>query len=268
VTTFIRFGSFVLLACIAAFFVFSAMTHNATAAAQAFALAGPGGLTLTAPRRRGLTPQHHPRVAHFMPYLRGDSLAAIWLAIKLGFKYIDQNGQCDADGTVWITHWGRFRKQYMWMWTGQYKGRGKLRREVRVKVTFKGQKIEQLHTHEVDKLRSARFGGQRPRTARRHMEVCAAANITLCFEAKDSVGFLTPAVWARLRQDAIATGAVVIVMTLTSLYRPGHPEDPYTRAALAVTTGGFPAAMLPRTHRPADLQRLHNLGIEVWGRWV
>lgn len=216
-----------------------------------------------APRRLRSMPKKHPRIAHFMPYAWGDSLAAIVTAARLLFRYIDQNAHVDADSEVWILHWGDMR-DFRWEWTGAYVGHGKRRREVRRRVPKRP--IGGMPTSKVARRRRRAVGGRRPRRAIAHMRRAESAGIVWCMEAKGSRGFLRRQVWEHLAAQATETGVRMVVMTLTNLHRKGHPSDPYDRLLLASAVG-FQVAVLPRTKRPAKWHEYKKAGIAVWGRW-
>lgn len=211
-------------------------------------------------------PNRHPRLLHLAPYLRGDSLGAITRAWRLRRWGIDQNGNNSAQGTTWVLHWGRFRKQWRWYWTGTYRGRGWRRREVRARVpkAWPGA-INDLNDSQIEVLRSARVGGRRPYKAVTHMHHAAelqrrrpSQDFTWVLEMKG--GFNKPSILERLAHDANRSGVQMAVMTLTSI--PGWR----TRAKLAKAQG-FQVAVLPRGRKPGDWQDFADLGIKVWGRW-
>lgn len=212
-------------------------------------------MTLTLPPQPARMPTQHPHIAHFMPYLIGDSLRAILMAFKLGFRYIDQNGQADAHGIVWIMHWARvILNGYRWYWTGHHHADGT---EVRRRVPWSW-KIDHLSTTEVSHLRSRKRGGRRPHTARVHMAHCKAKGRILCLEGKGTLH--RPVSFTYVASSAISTGCVVIFMTLQSI--PGWRTR--LRNAHAV---GLPLAILPRGRKPDDWHEFEAMGVQVWGRW-
>lgn len=204
-------------------------------------------------------PEHHPRIAHFMPYLKGDSIKAIALAFFAHFLFIDQNVQDDREGGLWVLHWGRWKKQWRWIWTGEYDARG---REIRVRCRYKRDKIHQLSPEQVSRLRSKRRGGFRPRTLREHMLRCAFWGITLCAEFKFTV---TVAQAEQVATDAIETGCKIVAMRLSNV--AGGIRGAYlTLSRLA--NAGVAGALLPRGRKPADWETAWvPLGIKCWGRW-
>lgn len=206
---------------------------------------------LTVPRRPVSWPiHHHPKLAHFLPYLTGDSLRAIRRAARLrrlGRVWgIDQNGNRTADRTVWILHWSRYRWQYPLIATPS--GRR------RVPKSWPAH-FHQLTDEQAAQLRTVT--GRRPHRARRHMVEAAEAGVPWCLEGKNQ---MHGADWDRLTADAIASGAVVVFMVLTSW--PDWRQD--VREAVA---HGWAVAVLPRTPKPADWHEFEVLGVQVWGSW-
>lgn len=221
------------------------------------ALTSRAPLALTSPTWPTNWPiRRHPRIAHLMPYLRGDSLAAITFAARvLRRRFIDQNGQEDADGVVWILHWARLVKGgYRWHWTGQHDAHG---REVRVRIP-RGRMVDDCTTRYMAGVRSRKYGGRRPRTAEEHMARCARYGRILCLEGKGTLR--TRKAYEYLAAAAVRTGCVVVFMTLQSI--PGWRHR--IRSALAVK---FPVALLPRGAKPDDWQTFADAGVQVWGRW-
>jgi hypothetical protein len=216
-------------------------------------------------------PERHPKLLHLSPYLRGDSLAAITLAGKLGrlgrVWGIDQNGVCDQDGTVWVLHWPTYRKQYPWIWTGHYVGTGPRRREVRRRVPDSWpEHVWDLSSDEVELLRSAPIGGRRPHRARVHMAHAADRNVRWILEVKHSPGFRDRAVWEQLAADRRSVRATRVgVMTLQTQWSTDEIAFEVLEHAVEV---GFPVALLPRRRRPADWStRWVMLGVRKWGSW-
>lgn len=217
------------------------------------------------PRRIRKMPRRHPRIAHFMPYLIGDALTAPARAARLGFRFIDMNGNADAEGCTWIVHWDRYRLQYAWVWTGELDAKG---REVRKRVPADWPKyLHLLTSDQVELLRSARRGGKRPRRALAAMNACREAGVILCLEVKNSPAYLREHAWVLLGLWAAVSGATVVPMTLQNLHRKGHPEDPWTRLELAHRVGKFPnVAILPRGKAPATPASVPGY-VAVWGNW-
>lgn len=218
-------------------------------------------------------PEQHPKLVHLSPYLRGDSLAALAIAGRLrrrGLIWgIDQNGVCDDEGQTWVTHWPEYRKQYKAVWTGQYVGRGRLRREVKIPVPASWPKhLWDLKSAQVERLRERRTpGGRRPLRARTHMHRAAELGVPWILEVKHSPGYRTRLAWERLAADRKAARATRVgVMTLQTQWP--NDEAAYAVLELAVEVGGFPVALLPRAPRPADWgTRWVMLGVRKWGRW-
>jgi len=215
-------------------------------------------------------PEHHPRLLHLTPYLRGDSLAAIALAGRLrrrGLVWgIDQNAVADVDDVSWITHWPEYRKQYPYVATGEFRGRGALRREVRIPVPSSWpRKLWDLHSHQVERLRSAQVGGRRPRRARVHMLRALERDVPLMIEVKHSPAYRHRAAWVKLAQDRAAVGARRVgIMTLQTQW----PDDEACLEVLEhAVEAEFPVALLPRAPRPAGWSRWVMLGVRKWGRW-
>jgi hypothetical protein len=215
-------------------------------------------------------PDHHPRLLHLSPYLRGDALGAIGLAARLrdrGLVWgIDQNGVCDAEGCTWVQHWPEYRQQYPFVWTGRYVGRGPTRREERIRVPDHWPaKLWDLKSEQVARLRSRRLGGRRPHPARAHFHRAAEYGVPLMLEVKHSPGFRHAATWAKLEKDRRDTGAHRVgIMTLQTQWVTD--EVAYEVAELAVEHK-FPVALLPRRGRPKDWQKWILLGVRRWGPW-
>ncbi len=221
----------------------------------------PLATTIPAPPRPKVVPERHPRIAHFLPYLLGDSLRALALAIRLGYHYIDLNIRVDGQGRVWVLHWRRSNREWRWRWIGERTERG---REIRVRNNDR-RPIEQLTTAEVSRLRARRFGGRRPRKLMTYMLRARKHDLTLCLEAKNSPAFQRPEVWKRIATMASVTGCLVIVMTLQ---RPGEPAHRAFKILKNATRVGFPVALLPRGPKPSDWESVWMpLGVQKWGRW-
>lgn len=207
---------------------------------------------LTAPKRPVSWPiDHHPRLAHFLPYLTGDSLAAIrraaWLRRRGRVWGIDQNGNRTRTGTVWILHWSRYRWQYPLHATPSG-----LRRVPKTWPTHFGQ----LTDAQAAQLRTVT--GRRPHRARRHMAVAAEAGVPWCLEGKNR---MHSADWDALTADAVATRATVVYMTLSS-----WPD--WQDAIREASQRGWAVAVLPRTHRPGNWAEFQaETGCQVWGHW-
>lgn len=207
---------------------------------------------LTTPRKPSRWPvAHHPHLAHFLPYLTGDSLRAITRAgrlRRLGRVWgIDQNGNRSAQRTVWILHWGRYRWQFPFIATP--KG---LRRVPRSWP----KQFHDLTDDQAAQLRTVT--GRRPYRARTHMHRAAEVGIPWCLEGK---GRMAGADWDRLTAEAVASGATVVYMTLSS-----WPD--WQQAVREAAAHGWAVAVLPRTPRPANWAEFHaETGCQVWGSW-
>jgi hypothetical protein len=214
---------------------------------------------MTTPRKPAGWPiRRHPRIAHFLPYLVGDSIRAIFRAILLGFRFIDQNGLATQDHTTWILHWHRYRLQYPYHWTGHYHASG---REVRRLVPRTWPKrFDDLTDHQAARLRQFPRGGKRPKRAEAHMIVAAHGHIIWCLETKAGRPMLQARTWDRLAADAVRTDVVMVVMVLTSWHG-------WQKIASMAAVRGFAVAVLPRTPRPSDWPALEALGVQVWGKW-
>lgn len=253
--TLLRLIAIVLLLCILVLTIVPTM-QAVTGSSAALAMVA------AVPLRPSVMPRRHPRIAHFMPYLKGDSLRAIVLAVRLKYHFIDQNVQQDGQGFLWVLHWGRWRKQWRWMWTGRYVTRRGKRIEERVRCHYRRDKINQLSTEQVSRLRSKVRGGTRPLPLRTHMEWCAARHIILCAEFKFTASGEQA---AQVAKDAIETGCVVIVMRLSNVAGGIHGAF-LTLARFAEV--GICVALLPRGRKPVDWEtRWVPLGIQKWGRW-
>lgn len=216
-------------------------------------------------------PEHHPKLLHLLPYLVGDSLAAIDVAARLrarGLVWgIDQNGVCDGELCTWVLHWPEYRKQYPWIWTGRMVGKGILRREERVPVPDHWPaKIWHLDTDQVMVLRSAKYGGKRPHKARAHFHKAALRRVPLMLEVKHAPGFRNRETWIRLAADRDAAGIHRVgIMTLQTQW----PSDDVAYEVLELAVEhAFPVALLPRAPRPADWStKWVLLGVRQWGPW-
>lgn len=215
---------------------------------------------LTAPMApRGWPIVRHPKIAHLMPYVRGDSLGAVWIAARvLRRKFIDQNAQEDADHLVWVVHWAKLRKiGVRWLFTGKYDAKG---REIRRRLTVHelNTSINDHPTEFVARLRFRERGGRRLRTAYDHMARCARYGITLCLEGKGTLKH--PEAFEYIAESAIKTGVRIVFMRLQSI--AGWREA--FQHALAVD---LKCALLPRMARPADWVTWRNRGVQRWGYW-
>lgn len=217
-----------------------------------------------------ILPEQHPRLLHLTPYLRGDALGAIGVAAKLrrrGLVWgIDQNGICDRDDVTWVLHWPSYRKQYPFVATGEYRGRGPLRREVRIPVPSSWpEKLWDLRSDQVARLRSRQIGGRRPHRARVHMHRAAERGVPWILEVKHSPGYRRRPAWDQLAEDRRAVDAHKVgVMTLQTQWPSNEACLEVLEHAVEV---GFPAALLPRAPRPPGWSRWVMLGIRKWGRW-
>lgn len=223
---------------------------------------------LSMPTRASWWPHRHPHTVHRMPYLLGDSLTTLRWAKRMRRIYVDQNALLDRQGAVWIMHWPMFRKSWRWMWTGRYRGKGRLRREVRVRVPASWPaKVQLLSTKQVGQLRSRKVGGRRPHRARTHFQLSADLGRVLCMEVKRNhrAWEVSAELWDGLARDRDATGARVGVMTLGN--QPGG-NDAAFRVLTMARARNFPVALLPRSPKPsaADWRaRWAPAGIEWWG---
>lgn len=221
-------------------------------------------------------PAKHPKTLHLEPYWRNNSYAGLLWGRLRGYKWADQDGQCDAEGVFWGAH-GWPEALYDWYWTGK---KDKLGREIRVPRSsvpeLKGKTaFGHLTTEQVSRLRRVEKGrpaGWRYRKMWLHALWCKRFGIVLCFEAKGSVGFEDPANWARYYRSCEAVGITAadqVVMTLSSI--PGWRARLRASRAAARQLGlGHPDSLrvvLPRGNAPADLPTLKSTGLvhAVWG---
>jgi hypothetical protein len=219
------------------------------------------GDLVSMPRQPVPIPDHHPRIAHFRPYLWGDAIPAQTVAYRLGYRFVDNNGQSDAEYTVWGVHWADLR-EYPYVWTGRYDDKG---REIR-KLRGVRPRIQHMPTEFVGRLRSAKHGGRRPKKMFHHMRRAAALDkrrpawhpFTLCIEVKGSPGFLLRETWRRLNLETRFTEARIVIMTLQDI--PGWRQ----RLELAHEFG-FATALLPRLAKPADWPHFVEMGVQKWG---
>lgn len=226
-------------------------------------------------------PRRRPRIAHFMPYLFGDSLAAIRRARRLRFRYIDQNLNLSSDGVPVVVHWPLVRKNRLLYEVvpasrvvrkrgrrGRYAGRIAYRRRGEWVARHRhgyDVRVGDLTAAQLYRLRTRHAGrGRAPRPAHQHMREAQRVGIVLCLEAKGDRRFNVPAPWAKLAAWAVHTNARVVVMTLQNLGGNANARARLAQAAHA----GFPVAILPRGPRPVDWStRWAPLGVAVWGRW-
>lgn len=205
-------------------------------------------------------PYRRPRIAHFMPYLVGDSLSSWKRARRLRIRHKDQNAQCTRDNHAVGVHWSAMAKNgYKYRATGEhYRLPGGRMVEKRVKVPGR-LRVEEHDLAAVLTFRTARIGGRRPHTIREHMVAAVEQNRIMCLEVKGAPGFKHDEVWDRLAADAAATGVVLVVMTLTSI--PGWWDrcQQAHRVELAV-------AILPRMAKPPWWDQ-PGWRPQVWGRW-
>jgi hypothetical protein len=90
------------------------------------------------------------------------------------------------------------------------------------------------------------------------MVAAAEARVPWCLEGKNR---MHGADWDRLTADAVASGAVVVFMVLSSW--PDWQAD--IREA---SSRGWAVAVLPRTPKPANWAEFHaETGCQVWGHW-
>jgi hypothetical protein len=199
-----------------------------------------------------------------MPYLRGDSLHAVWVAVHiLRRRFIDQNGQVDAFGVWWIMHWSLLRRGgYRWLFTYKHDAKG---REIRVRVP-KTRKVQHCPTGYVERLRTRKRGGRRPHKAAEHFTHWADEDVTGCLEGKGTVTKAPQESYDELVADALASGCRMVFMTLQSI--PGWRTRLRKMHAAGVRNGvTVPLALLPRGRKPADWSEFEDIGVQVWGRW-
>jgi hypothetical protein len=214
---------------------------------------------LTAPQRPAGWPiQRHPRIAHLMPYPWSDSLRATTVAHHLGFRYVDKNGQADADHIVWIIHWSKIGKNGIrYIWTGGIEADG---REIRRPLTALelDYQIDQCSTRFVARLRWRQHGGRRIHTAEAHMRRCADLGVVMCLEGKGTMNDAQAADY--VVAAAVRTKVRLVFMTLQSIPGWRHRLDLYLDRATA-------CALLPRGPRPQDWGVWRDRGVQRWGRW-
>lgn len=203
-------------------------------------------------------PIRRPRIGHLMPYIRGDSLAAIrFVRVVLNLWWIDQNSLCTFDGYALRVHWDIMQKNgYKWRWTGRYKRHNGRRVEERVWVT----QPFRVHEHTLAQALSFRekeYGGRRPHPVAVSWKRAARWNMRIMEEVKGSPGFRQAQVWQRMAADAEVIRPKVVIATLTDL--PGWKGR--CEQALAVN---FPVAVLCRNMTAADKQWCRQRGIALW----
>jgi hypothetical protein len=209
-------------------------------------------------------PAHHPRVYHETPYWRGDSLAAIRKAKRKKYRYIDQNinltkGDPNAARRALrpvavVKHWPKFRKDGFTHLVNEKTGKKTLHKMPEARS------ISQLPWTTVSRLRRP-VGPARYYKARTHMVVCHNNQMILCAEVKGDARFGNVNVMKDLREDAIASGATVYIMTLQNLGQP-------LARLKAAKQAGFQTALLPRGKRPANWATDWAPYVDaVWGKW-
>lgn len=196
-------------------------------------------------------PTTHPKTMHLEPYHLNDSFPGMRQGIRKGYRYYDQDSNCDAEGTFWIKHWGTPRKDGFKYLTTAIPGR-------RVKDPHPNLPIYRRTSANMRRLRRQRVGGTRYRTAAEHANYLGAHGKIMCIEAKGSPGFKKVENWKRFKSE-LKPGVTVYVMTLQNI--AGWKER--LKAAHAA---GFEVALLPRGHRPPDWAEFAPY-VQVWGHF-
>lgn len=205
-------------------------------------------------------PAHHPRTLHLLPYWYNNSYAGLLYGRLKGYKYADQDMQCDAEGQFWGCHWALPKQDgYIWLWTGKKIGK----QEERVKDPYPDKPISKRTTGEVARLRRYYKGngkGWRYTLAWKHAIRCQRTGMIMCGEAKGGSGFEKVVNWQRFSNQL--KGAKVrpfYVMTLQDI------GDWHARLE-AAQKAGFETALLPRgKHKPTQEQL--KVADAVWGHW-
>lgn len=213
-------------------------------------------------------PDHHPRVAHYDPYWWHDSHLGILKADRQRYRYIDRDCQFSA-GDInaprraqrpqpYIKHWRDRRKDGF----THYVPPGK-----RVRRRFTGPfDLDRLSPAQLQTLRRGLTGRTRYRTAHADMIDCRNHGLIMCLELKDE-RTAHPVLMQDLWADKVSTGCQVIVMTLQDLH-PGPDGKGALRRLKAAKQAGFPTALLPRGHKPANWDTEWAPWVDaVWGHW-
>lgn len=210
---------------------------------------------MTGPWRPANWPYKRPRIAHFMPYMLGDSLGAIRRAQRLGIRHVDQNVNLTKDLVPVVVHWPLLRKNGL-----NYEKRGGRRRRHRYGPSAQ---VADLTWDQLQRLRTR--SGRRVHRAGIHMAEAARRGRVLCLEVKGDKRFdVAGPHWTYLHTQAVRTKARVVIMTLQNLGGNEHARARLVQAA----DRGFPVALLPRMAKPVDWDRRwapHK--VAVWGRW-
>ncbi len=215
-------------------------------------------------------PNRHPRIAHFLPYIFGDSLRALKRAKRLGFKYIDLNLNLTKDLFPVVGHWARFwfdGYRYVMVKRGGSKPKAHpkarwVNGEWIVKSPYKkSMSLHSLTWKQVQLLRTRK--GRKYYLARVYMIHAHALGITCCFELKGTWGWGSP-VFQMMASWAIDADASVVLMMLQSMGTNAKVFEILNGAR----TAGFAAALLPRRKKPHDWEsKWVPAGIKQWGRW-
>lgn len=209
-------------------------------------------------------PIHHPKTLHRKPYWLNNSLASMIWGKMMGYKFADQDMQCDAEGVFWGCHWGvPSQDGYTYLWTGKYDSKG---HEVRIKDPNPKMKIAQRTTENVSRLRkykSGRLPAWCYTKAVTHAIRCEQYGMTMCGEAKGSPGFDVPENWRKFEDSLHRAGVVnFFVMTLSDI------GSPVKRGAAVHKGSKLKIALLPRGRKPADWDTRWRPNFDrLWGSW-
>lgn len=213
-------------------------------------------------------PEGHPRMAHYMPYLYGDSLPAIVKAHQQGYLFKDTDIQAclhDKDDDhpegveIFACHWGTPDKAGLnKMWSGPDWGKGHL-----VDNPYGGKPWSEINYRFVKRMTNS-HGDYQLHTLRYHFREGVAQRVVLVPEAKANVLFNEAKTWKYFVRVAGQEGHPAVMMTLTNI------GQPYSRIHAAVE-GGMEAdhcAFLNRTKKPSFYYSSDILPhVKNWGKW-
>lgn len=201
-------------------------------------------------------PQHHPRLAHYLPYHVGDSLASVQRAARDKCWGIDVNMHPTADLVGVAKHWGDPAHPgdgFTHLWTGPGWGRGEL-----VPDPHPSYNIAQRLWAEVQRLTDA-TGRQRIARMAEFYAEGVKLGVHIMAEAKGPVLLEDPTFWDRLGAEADAVGHPRVMMTLSDI-------GSATKRLRAAKAAGFQTAVLPRGKRPAGFDQYWDpVTDRVWG---
>lgn len=197
-------------------------------------------------------------MAHFMPYLVGDSLAADTRAAAEHFRFIDKNLLSTSD-LVGICHHSSDLSSALggWMvyrWTGPRWGEGKLIRDPSPDLTLGNRTWANVE------LLTNAAGTGRILPAVDHLRASVETGVPTVLEPKGSPLLDDPEFWRRLGLQADSVGHPRWMMTLTDIGSP-------LRRLIAAHGQAWETRILPRGDVPnaTELARYRPVVDGVWG---